>query len=73
MQARRRPAAVGPQGIIGQVGEMRRDGMVAVRGELWKAKLPEGLELRPGEQVEVSGVEDGLVLDVKPLEPAAQD
>ena len=73
VQARRRPAAVGPQGIIGQVGEMRRDGMVAVRGELWKAKLPEGLELRPGEQVEVSGVEDGLVLDVKPLEPAAQD
>jgi membrane-bound serine protease (ClpP class) len=73
VQARRRPAAVGPQGIIGQVGEMRRDGMVAVRGELWKAKLPEGLELRPGEQVEVSGVEDGLVLDVKPLEPAAHD
>jgi membrane-bound serine protease (ClpP class) len=73
VQARRRPVSVGPQEIVGQVGEMRRDGMVAVRGELWKAKVPEGLEVQPGQPVEISGVEDGLVLDVKPLEPAAQD
>src|SRR5919204_634847 len=73
VQARRRPVSVGPQEIIGQVGEMRRDGMVAVRGELWRAKVPEGLEVQPGQPVEISGVEDGLVLDVKPLEPAAHE
>jgi membrane-bound serine protease (ClpP class) len=73
VSAKRQPVLVGPQGIVGQVGEMRRDGMVAVRGELWKARAPDGLELKPGQPVEVAGVEDGLVLDVKPLEPAAQE
>jgi len=73
VRAKRQPVLVGPQGIVGQVGEMRRDGMVAVRGELWKARAPDGLELKPGQPVEVAGVEDGLVLDVKPLEPAAHE
>jgi membrane-bound serine protease (ClpP class) len=70
VQVRRRPVSVGPEEIIGQVGEVRRDGLVAVRGELWKAKTAEGQELHPGQQVEVAAVEDGLVLDVRPLEPA---
>src|SRR5207247_180464 len=37
VQARRRPVAVGPSDIVGQVGEVRRGGLVAVRGDLWRA------------------------------------
>jgi membrane-bound serine protease (ClpP class) len=65
VQARRRPVMVGPQEIIGQLGEARRGGLVAVRGELWRAETPDGEELPPGEQVEVTGIEDGLVLRVR--------
>jgi membrane-bound serine protease (ClpP class) len=65
VQARRRPVAVGPQEIIGQIGQVRRDGLVAVRGELWRARTVDGEELPPGEKVEVTGIEDGLVLDVR--------
>jgi membrane-bound serine protease (ClpP class) len=68
VQARRRPVAVGPQEIIGQIGQVRRGGLVAVRGELWRARAPEGEELPPGETVEVTGIEDGLVLDVRRVE-----
>jgi membrane-bound serine protease (ClpP class) len=70
VQARRQPVSVGPQEIVGQVGEMRSGGLVAVRGELWKARAPAGEELKPGQQVEVEAIEDDLVLDVRPLEPA---
>jgi membrane-bound serine protease (ClpP class) len=70
VQVKRRPVSVGPEEIVGQIGEVRRDGMVAVRGELWKARAPEGQDLHLGQQVEVEAVEDGLVLDVRPLEPA---
>ena len=73
VQARRQPVSVGPEEIVGQIGEVRRGGLVAVRGELWKARVREGQELQPGQQVEVEGVEDGLVLDVRPLEPAHPD
>jgi membrane-bound serine protease (ClpP class) len=73
IQARRQPVSVGPEEIVGQIGEVRRGGLVAVRGELWKARVREGRELEPGQQVEVEGVEDGLVLDVRPLEPARPD
>jgi len=73
VQARRQPISVGPDEIIGRIGEVRSGGLVAVRGELWKARGPEGEQLRPGQQVEVAGVEDGLVLDVRPLEPAQRD
>ena len=73
IQARRQPVSVGPEEIVGQIGEVRRGGLVAVRGELWKARVREGQELQPGQQVEVEGVEDGLVLDVRPLEPAHPD
>ncbi len=75
VQARRRPVAVGAQDIVGQVGEVRRGGLVAVRGELWRVRAPEGEKLVPGQQVEVQSIEeDGLVLDVRPLaEPARRE
>jgi membrane-bound serine protease (ClpP class) len=72
VQARRQPVSVGPQEIVGQIGEVRRDGLVAVRGELWKVHTREGQELQPGQQVEVEGVE-GLSLDVRPLETAPHE
>jgi membrane-bound serine protease (ClpP class) len=67
VQVRRRPVAVGPQTIVGEVGEARRDDMVFVHGELWRAQPAGGTPLRPGQQVRVAGVGDGLVLLVEPV------
>lgn len=72
VQARRQPVSVGPKDIVGQIGEVRSGGLVAVRGELWKVQAREGRELQPGQQVEVEGVE-GLSLDVRPLEPTPHE
>ena len=62
-QVRSRPVSVGPQLIAGAVGEVRRDGLVFVNGELWQARTSDGSELRPGERVRVESL-DGLVLTV---------
>ena len=67
VKARRQPKLVGPEDIIGSVGEVRSGGLVAVRGELWQAKTAGGEALVPGQHVEVEGIEHGLVLDVKPV------
>jgi membrane-bound serine protease (ClpP class) len=64
-QIRKRPVTVGPQMIAGAVGEVRRDGLVFVNGELWQARTVDGRELRPGERVRVESL-DGLVLTVAP-------
>jgi membrane-bound serine protease (ClpP class) len=64
-QVRSRPVSVGPQLITGAVGEVRRDGLVFVNGELWQARTPGGEQLRPGERVRVESL-DGLVLTVRP-------
>ena len=61
---RRTPAEVDPQQIAGAVGEVRRDGLVFVNGELWQARTPHGEQLRPGERVRVESL-DGLVLTVR--------
>jgi membrane-bound serine protease (ClpP class) len=65
-QVRGKPVSVGPQTIAGAVGEVRRDGLVFVNGELWQAKTEDGERLRPGERVKVESL-DGLVLTVKPV------
>jgi len=64
-QVRGRPVQVGPQLIAGTVGEVRRDGLVFVNGELWQARAAGGEQLRPGERVRVESL-DGLVLTVRP-------
>jgi membrane-bound serine protease (ClpP class) len=64
-QIRRRPVEMGPQTIAGAVGEVRRNGLVFVNGELWQARTPSGEELRPGDRVRVESF-DGLVLTVRP-------
>ncbi|HEY7019100.1 MAG TPA: nodulation protein NfeD [Gaiellaceae bacterium] len=67
VQVRRRPVSVGPQTIVGEVGEARRDDMVFVHGELWRAKPLDEQPLRPGQRVRVAGVDPGLILEVEPL------
>jgi membrane-bound serine protease (ClpP class) len=62
---RRSPVSVGPQMIRGAVGEVRRDGLVFVNGELWQARTSDGSELQPGERVRVESLE-GLTLTVAP-------
>jgi membrane-bound serine protease (ClpP class) len=63
VQVRRRPVSVGPQSIVGERGQVRRGGLVFVHGELWRARADEPLQ--PGDEVEVEGIADGLVLDVR--------
>lgn len=70
IQVRRSPVSVGPQTIVGEIGEFRGDGQVFVRGELWRAKVPEGLSLRRGQRVRVGGIEPDLILDVEPVDQA---
>lgn len=72
VRVRRRPVTIGPESIVGELGEVRRDGLVFVRGELWRARTRSGEPLLPGERVEVEAI-DGLTLDVRPLrEPVAR-
>ena len=68
IQIRRRPIAVGAHTMVGEVGELRGDGLVLVRGELWRARTPQGAALREGDRVRVGRVEPDLVLGVEPLD-----
>jgi membrane-bound serine protease (ClpP class) len=71
VQVRRRPVSVGPHTLVGQRGRVRSQGLVFVGGELWQARAANGGELRPGDEVEVEGVEPGgLRLAVRPLHEA---
>src|SRR5947208_6321487 len=72
IQVRRAPVSVGTQTMIGEIGEFRGDGQVFVRGELWRAKAPEGLSLKRGQKVRVENVEPGLILEIEPLNQAEQ-
>ncbi len=60
----RRPAAVGVHGLVGGEGVVRRDGVVSLNGELWRASSDDGVPLVPGERVRVEKVEDDLRLVV---------
>ena len=64
VQARRRPPSAGPQTIVGAHGRVGRDGLVAVRGELWKVREASGEQLAEGEDVEVLALE-GIELVVQ--------
>jgi membrane-bound serine protease (ClpP class) len=67
IQIRRRPAQVGPQTIVGAHGHVGRDGLVAVNGELWRARETDGERLTTGEDVEVLAL-DGMELVVRRME-----
>ena len=62
VRAKRLPARVGAQTMIGEVGEVR-EGLVFVDGALWQAHAVHGEELRDGDTVRIVG-RDGLVLTV---------
>ncbi len=64
VQIRRRPAEVGSHTLVGAHGQVRREGFVAVNGELWQAHDEAGEPLELGDEVEVLGVE-GLALVVR--------
>jgi membrane-bound serine protease (ClpP class) len=64
-QVRHKPVEVAPEMIAGALGEVRRDGLVFVNGELWQARTTGGEPLRPGERVRVESLE-GLTLTVHP-------
>ena len=59
--ARRTPVAVGPQEIVGMEGVVREGGLVAIHGELWRARAEQ--PLRMGQRVAVDSL-DGLTLEV---------
>jgi membrane-bound serine protease (ClpP class) len=65
LSVRGRPVLVGPADVVGERGVVRRDGLVFVRGELWRAQPEDDHPLAPGEQVEVTSVGDGLLLHVR--------
>jgi membrane-bound serine protease (ClpP class) len=71
VQVRRKPVEVGLHRMVGSTGVVRRDGYVLAHGELWRAHPVEGAELVPGEQVVVEQVNDGLVLEVRPVGSAS--
>jgi membrane-bound serine protease (ClpP class) len=60
----RNPVAVGANQLVGAEGVVRRDGIVALNGELWRAHTPDDAPLVPGEHVRVEEVGDDLRLVV---------
>jgi membrane-bound serine protease (ClpP class) len=72
-QARRAPVMTGAGTLVGATGDVRANGLVHVRGELWQAEASDGEPLQPGEAVRVERVE-GLTLTVSrahDLQPTA--
>ena len=67
VRAHSREPSVGPEALVGQVGEavdeLNPEGMVRVEGELWRARSRSG-RIGRGERVRVVGV-DGLTLIVE--------
>jgi membrane-bound serine protease (ClpP class) len=62
VRIRRLPPAVGTTQLVGDEGVVRRDGMVFVNGELWRARTADGSPLVTGERVRIEGIEEGLRL-----------
>jgi membrane-bound serine protease (ClpP class) len=61
---RRRPPEVDAERIVGWDAVVRRDGLVLVGGELWRAHSEDGRPLVPGEHVVVQSLGDELELVV---------
>jgi membrane-bound serine protease (ClpP class) len=69
-QVRRTRPQTGQEELVGQVGVVRTaldpEGYVHVHGELWRARSENG-PIPAGTAIEVTHIDDGLVLDVRPL------
>ena len=64
VKARRNPVEVGIGNMVGGEAVVRSAGMVAVDGELWRARAADGSPLVPGEHVTVESIEEDLELVV---------
>jgi membrane-bound serine protease (ClpP class) len=73
IRAARRPAAVGTQELIGGEGVVRREGLVFLNGELWRAHTADDSPLVPGEHVRVEEIDDELRLVVGSLSPTEEE
>jgi membrane-bound serine protease (ClpP class) len=73
LRARRNPVSVGIQGLVGDEGVVRREGMVLVNGELWRAHRDDGTPLLPGDHVKIERVEEGLQLVVGSTMPPNEE
>ena len=65
VQVRKSPVTVGVNSVVGRQGVVRRDGLVFVNGELWRARAAGGEALQTGDPVVVEDVQ-GLELVVRP-------
>ena len=69
IKVRRTRPQTGQEDLVGQEGIVRTaldpEGYVLVHGELWRARSDDG-PIPAGERVEVAGIGDELVLDVRP-------
>ncbi len=72
VRIRRLPPLVGTTQYMGNEGVVRRNGLVFVNGELWRAQSSDGSPLVPGERVRVERVEDGLQLVVGSAETPSE-
>jgi membrane-bound serine protease (ClpP class) len=67
---------VGREGIVGEMGtaevDVAPDGVVRVRGALWRARTNRATPIRTGEPVRVVAV-DGILLEVEPETGGARD
>ena len=68
-RARRNPVEVGVQLLVGEDAEVRRGGLVAVNGELWRARRADGGPLPRAGRVRIEEVTDDLVLVVGSSNP----
>ena len=64
VRARRTPVEVGVDTLVGEQAEVRRDGLVAVNGEIWQARRADGSALPRGDLVRIESVGSDLVLVV---------
>jgi len=68
----RQPAAVGAQRLVGAEGVVKRDGLIHVSGELWRAHAEDDLPLVPGQHLRVLRVEQDLRLVVGSMTPPTE-
>lgn len=76
IRARFSSPTIGREGFIGEVGaavgELHPEGLVAIRGAMWRARTNRATPVADGAAIRVVGI-DGLVLDVEPEEGGAKD
>ncbi|MCZ7528228.1 MAG: hypothetical protein M5U14_18760 [Acidimicrobiia bacterium] len=76
IRARFSTPTVGREGMVGETGEaevdVAPDGVVRVRGALWRARTNRATPIRAGDRVRVVEVV-GLVLEVEPEEGGARE